>query len=347
MGAVREEIEWRAARRALAGIGGDLSVLRNKKICVTGSTGLVGSQIVRVLIEANVGMDLGLKLVLPVRSVGRAANHFGDCAGISLVPWELGEEPDLGGACDLFVHCACPTSSRAFAEQPVETLLAIVDGTAACLRSAREAGCGAFVYLSTMEVYGEPAAKPATETDLGPTDPTLPRSSYPVAKLAAENLVASSGEGGDMRTASLRLAQTFGAGVRRDDGRVFAEFARCATAGEDITLLSDGSKRNCYLSVSDAASAVLTVLASDAAAGAYNAANPGTYCSIREMAELVLSRFGVVGSQVRFGSDPVRAAMFRKGDDILLDCTKLRSLGWEPSEGLEEMYRQMIESWKL
>lgn len=345
MGTVTDGIAWGAARRALAGIGGDLSSLRGKTVCVTGSTGLVGSQVVRALLWADDTLGLGLGLELPARDVGRAKSLFGGRGDVTVIPWELGDEPGLGGGCDLLVHCACPTSSRAFAERPVETLLSIVDGTAACLRAARAAGCGAFVYLSTMEVYGEPSARPATEADLGPTDPALPRSSYPVAKLAAENLVASFGVEFGVRTASLRLAQTFGAGVRRDDGRVFAEFARCAVAGEDVTLLSDGSKRSCYLSVSDAASAVLTLLASEGASGAYNAANPSTYCSIREMAEMVLSDFGAPSARVRFGSDPVRAATFRRGDDILLDCSRLRSLGWEPSEGLEEMYGQMIGGW--
>lgn len=345
MGALAYGGAWEAAARAVGRAGGDLGSLLGRSVCVTGSTGLVGSQVVRSLLEADERLGLGLRLVLPARDVGRAETLFGGRGNVAAVPWELGEEPELGGRCDLFVHCACPTSSRAFAERPVETLLSIVDGTAACLRAARGAGCGAFVYLSTMEVYGEPSARPATEADLGPTDPTLPRSSYPVAKLAAENLVASFGAEFGTRTASLRLAQTFGAGVRCDDGRVFAEFARHAVAGEDVTLLSDGSKRSCYLSVSDAASAVLTLLASEGAVGAYNAANPSTYCSILEMARMVLARFGAPGASVLFGSDPARAATFRKGDDILLDCSRLRSLGWEPAEGLEEMYGQMIKSW--
>ena len=77
-----------------------------------------------------------------------------------------------------------------------------------------------------------------------------------------------------MRTVVLRLAQTFGGGVRRDDERVFAEFARCAEEGRDIVLLSDGSKRNCYLSVNDAASAILAVLANDEASGATTSPTP-------------------------------------------------------------------------
>lgn len=345
MGAIRKGIAWEGARTALSRVGGDLQSFKGFTVVVTGATGLIGAQVVRTLLEADDQLNLGLSIVAPVRNVGRCLKMFVKDPRVTAVAWSLGEEPHLDKNCDCFIHCACTTSSKDFAQRPVETSLGIVDGTVACLRSARAAGCKGFVYLSTMEVYGEPSAKPATEVDLGPIDPMVPRSSYPMAKLCAENLVTSFGVEYGMRCSVLRLAQTFGAGVRKDDARVFAEFARNALAGEDIILLSDGSKRNCYLSVNDAAAAVLTLAVNGEALGAYNAANPSTYCSILEMAESVLGWFGRTDASVRFGEDAARAATFRKGNDILLDCSKLESLGWSPSEKLEDMYQQMIKDW--
>ena len=347
MGAVSIDCSslWKAAEGLLENVPGGVEGLSGKTVAVTGSTGLIGSQLVRALLFANEKLDLGMQLVLPVRNAARAERLFGVRDDAETLRWSLGDPLELPSPCDVFVHAACSTSSRDFSERPVETALGVFEGTSSCLRAAHVANCSAFVYLSSMEVYGEPAAKPAKETDLGAIDPTDPRNSYPLAKLASENLALSFAAEYGMRTVVLRLAQTFGGGVRRDDERVFAEFARCAEEGRDIVLLSDGSKRNCYLSVNDAASAILAVLANDEASGAYNVANPDTYCSILEMARRVLREFGPPDAGVSFGFDGNRAKAFRKGSDIQFDISRMRGLGWEPSEGLRDAYGQLLNVW--
>ena len=59
---------------------------------------------------------------------------------------------------------------------------------------------------------------------------------------------------------------------------------------KDIVLLTDGKSKRCYLYTMDAVSAILTVLLKGEAGQAYNAANPETYCSVKEMAEMVAKR---------------------------------------------------------
>lgn len=345
MGALITEtdIRWKNAEATLAAYVSDIKKLENKTVAITGATGLIGSQLARVFICANDELNLNIKLLLPLRDAAKAHKLFGATA--KFIPWKLGDSLELRESCDYFVHTACTTSSKDFAEKPVETALDIIDGARACLKAAHSAGCSAFVYLSTMEVFGEPTAKPAKEEDLGFLDPMSPRNSYPLAKLACENLMASFAAEYGMRTAVLRLTLTFGAGVNTEDGRVFAEFARSARDGKNITLLSDGSKRNCYLAVDDAASAIIVALASEDAVGVYNTANPNTYFSIHEMAEMVLSEFGAPESKVVFGSDPARSKTFRKGDDIQLDISRLKALDWMPRKSLKDMYADVLAGW--
>ena len=63
--------------------------------------------------------------------------------------------------------------------------------------------------------------------------------------------------------------------------------ARNALAGRDIVLKTTGASTRMYLYTADAVSALLTVLLDGEPGTAYNAANPATYTSVREMAELV------------------------------------------------------------
>lgn len=316
-----------------------------KKIVITGSTGLIGSQLVRTFLARNDHFHACNQLILPVRNINKAICMFGDRSDISFLEWNLDSAQLNIDSCDFFIHAACGTSSQEFLKNPVSTILSIVNGGKVTLQSAQDAGATKYLFLSTMEVYGEVSGL-TTEVDLGCLDPTIVRNSYPEAKRLVECLCSSYCSEYELPTVILRLAQTFGQGVSFEDSRVFAEFGRHAVKGEDIILFSDGSKKNMYLSVDDAARAILFVLAYGSPGDAYNAANESTYCSIREMAELVIKKYGSKNATVRCEIDENRAATFRKSSDLYLDCSKLNEIGWIAKDSLDEMYRAMLNCWK-
>ena len=92
------------------------------------------------------------------------------------------------------------------------------------------------VYLSSLEVYGTPEkdADLITENDYGYIEPLSVRSSYSEGKRMVECLCASYAHEYSVPVKIARLSQTFGPGVAYEDGRVFAEFARCALEQRDI-----------------------------------------------------------------------------------------------------------------
>lgn len=315
-----------------------------KKIVITGSTGLIGSQLVRVFLARNDYFHACNQLILPVRNISKAAYMFGNRSELSFIEWNLDSSKLNIGSCDFFIHAACGTSSKNFLENPVSTILSIANGGKVTLQSALDAGATKYLFLSTMEIYGEVSGITA-EADLGCLDPMIVRNSYPEAKRLVECLCSSYCSEYELPTVVLRLAQTFGQGVPFEDSRVFAEFGRHAVRGEDIILFSDGTSKSVYLSVDDAICAILFGLAYGEPGNAYNAGNDSTYCTIKEMAEMVLREFGVREATIKQKIDKYREATFRKSADLHLDCSKLIKLGWTPKDDLVSMYQSMIDSW--
>jgi len=122
---------------------------------------------------------------------------------------------------------------------------------------------------------------------------------------------------------------------------VFASFARSALEARDIVLHTAGETERSYLYTADAVTAILTVLLRGEDGQAYNAANEDTYCSIRDMADLVARTCGAAPVSVRVEPQDGERLGYAPTLKMDLDTRKLQALGWRPTVGLGEMYRRM------
>ena len=336
---VAEDLE-----RFLASSCMDWEKLAGRTIFVTGATGLIGRTLVRALLYANEKKKLNLRILALVRDQAKAEVLFGRSAALEYATGAVENLPDISSAIDFIIHGASPTASRFFTEYPVETIRTILCGTMKTLQLAAKKQVKGYVYLSSMEVYGAPPSGDLISETQGTTVDTMSvRSCYPEAKRLAESICASHAAEYGVPAMVIRLAQTFGPGVLVDDCRVFAEFARCAMAGEDIVLQTAGTSRRCYLYTMDAVEAILTVLLRGKAGEAYNAANPDTYCSIADMAQMVADTLAEKPIHVQIPTDGVHALFFSPPHLLKLDTTKIEGLGWKPTKDLPEMYRRMAE----
>ena len=193
-----------------------------------------------------------------------------------------------------------------------------------------------------MEIYGAPSEdRKIFESDPAIIDLTTPRCSYPSSKSLCEAMCVSYASEYNLPVRILRLTQTFGPGVDCNDRRIFAEIARCVINKKDIVLATKGETKHSYLYTLDAVTAILTLLVKGKEGEAYNAANEDTYCSIKEMADLMASKAGI---NVRIEEDKVKARSFAPTLHMNLSTLKLQSLGWRPIYGLELMFDKMIAS---
>lgn len=327
-------------------------MLKGKTVFVTGATGLLGSQIVKALACSNRLLGSGIEIIVFARDRQKAEKVFGELLKRGDVHLQLG---DVGMsdtlACsrpvDYMIHAASATSSKYFVSNPVETIMTAVVGTRNALEFARTKQVEGFLYLSSLEVYGTPAADAGLicEDYSGYLNPLQVRSSYSEGKRIVECLCASYASEYQVPVKIARLSQTFGAGVDYKDGRVFAEFARCALEHKDIVLHTAGRTVRSYCYTKDAVAAMLLVLLKGEHGAAYNVTNMDTRMSIAQMAQLVCDTFPKSGIQVTFDMpDDVSAYGYNPEMVIALDAGRLMELGWKPTVNMQEMFTRLAAS---
>ena len=314
-------------------------------VLITGGTGLIGYSVASALAYRALTRGERIRLLLPVRSEEKARERFAaqleDGCEIRFLPGSVEDLPDPDESVDYIIHGASPTASRRITEYPVETARTILTGTENMLSLAHRKAVSGMVFLSSMEVYGEITERRILkENDLGAVSLFSPRSVYPEGKRMAENLCCAYHSEYSVPVTAARLCQTFGPGVSGEDGRVFAYMARCALAGEDIRLSTPGTKENMYLYTADAAGAILLLLLRGERGTAYSVGNPDTYCSVKDMGELVARTLGEGCISVRTGIGEA-VGIYPPDTYLRLDVSRILSLGWRPSVPLEEMFRRM------
>lgn len=324
--------------------------LHGKTVFITGATGLIGNTLTSALLYYNRLNNAGIRVIALVRDLARARELFSqplaEGCPLQFVVGSVEAFPPISEPVDYIVHSACPTNSTFFVEHPVETIQSIVGGTQNVLELAKANVVQGMVYLSSMEAYGQISQRiRLTESDLGTLDLASPRSSYPEGKRLAENLCCCYASQYGLPVCVARLVQTFGPGVAADEAKVFAYMARCARNGEDILLKTSGSKENMYLYTMDAVSAILLLMLRAEPGAIYNVANEATYCSVKEMAELVARMLteGKIQVHTNVGGD---SGMYRPEGYLNLDTSKLKGLGWEATVDLPEMFLRMTASYE-
>lgn len=306
---------------------------------ITGSTGLIGSALIRILSQENV------EIVCPVRDLSKAQSLF-DSSIYDKVRWI--ETPlesflsNMTGQYDYIIHCASPTASKYFVEHPAETMLFNTKTTTRLLEYACKSKIKSMVYLSSLESYGTVLddTSAIAEGYQGYVNPMETRSSYNMAKRMCESLCHAFAEEYGVPVKVVRLTQTISPYITDVDMRVFAQFARHAAHGEDIELHTEGTASRQYIHIDDAVDAILCVLYKGENGEAYNAARSDSYISVRDMAEFVQKNFNPSGKVVFHKRDDMGYAPITK---LRLNIDKLKALGWEAKYSLYEMYYELIK----
>jgi dTDP-glucose 4,6-dehydratase len=196
-----------------------------------------------------------------------------------------------------------------------------------------------------MEAYGvvDPEHYIVRETDYGYIDPLQVRSSYSEGKRMAEGICGAYAHEYGVPVKTARLAQTFGAGISKNENRVFAQFARSIMEGTDIVLHTDGRKAHCYCYTTDAVLGLLTILLKGKNGEAYNVSNEATFGTIREMAEMLTGAYPEKGSKLVFDiPEDANKFGYAPTSRMLVNSEKLNGLGWNAQVDLPEMFKRLM-----
>ncbi len=252
-------------------------------------------------------------------------------------------KPFDSGPVDYVFNFASPASPMDYARLGVETLMVGSAGTRNMLEIARKYGAK-FLHASTSECYGDPSVHPQTEDYWGNVNPVGQRSVYDEAKRFSEALTMAYHRYYDVNTRLVRIFNTYGPRLQRDDGRVISNFMIQALRNEDIMVYGDGSQTRSFCYVTDEIQGILGLSRTEEHLPV-NVGNPNEW-TILECAKAVIR---VTGSKSKIAFAPLPS------DDPLQrqpDISKAKRLfGWEPKIDLEtglklslEYFRSFVET---
>ncbi|HEV8435553.1 MAG TPA: NAD-dependent epimerase/dehydratase family protein [Thermoanaerobaculia bacterium] len=297
------------------------------KAFVTGAAGFIGSNLVdRLLAEGHevTGYD----------NFSSGQERFLDDAlrssAFDLVRGDLLDRDALTAAmagCDIIFHLAANADVRFGLQHPGKDLEQNTVATFHVLEAMRANGVKRIAFSSTGSVYGEAEVIPTPESAPFPIQTSL----YGASKLAGEGLIQAYCEGFGFEGYIFRFVSILG--ERYSHGHVFDFYRSLRSNPHELTVLGNGRQRKSYLYIQDCIDAILTALAHPTAkVHVYNLGvdefvevNDSIGWITRHLAlEPKLSYTG--GDRGWVGDNPF----------ILLDCSKIRALGWTPKVSIAE-----------
>jgi len=300
-------------------------VIDIKRVLVTGGAGFLGSHLCDRLIGD--GCHVLCADDLSTGSLNNIGHLFGKEPRFEFIRHDI--TLPLSADIAQIYNLACPASPVHYQADPVKTIKTSFIGVMNMLELARTTGAR-LLQASTSEVYGDPDVHPQPETYWGHVNPTGIRACYDEGKRAAETLIFDYRRkyGTDVKV--VRIFNTYGPRMDKNDGRVISNFIMQALRGEDITVYGDGSQTRSFCYVDDLVDGIVRMMNSrEGFTGPVNLGNPGEF-TIAELAEIVVS---MTGSKSRIIKLPLPSDdPYKRKPGIEL---AKKELDWTPAVPLE------------
>ena len=301
------------------------------KAFVTGAAGFVGSNLVDALLlrgDTVVGYDNFSTGFQEFLAGAMRSSKF------ELLRGDLLDTSRLTSAvngCDIVFHLAANADVRFGTDHPMLDLEQNTTGTFRILEAMRATGVRRIVFSSTGSVYGETTVIPTPENAPFPVQTSL----YGASKVACEGLISAYSEGFGFQGLVFRFVSILG--PRYTHGHIVDFYRQLRSDPLHLLILGDGRQKKSYLHISDCIAAILTAV--EKSQVKYDVFNLGTdeYCEVNDLV-------GWIASELQL--DPIRKYTGGQrgwiGDNtfILLDCRRMRALGWRPHHTIENSVRE-------
>ena len=239
---------------------------------------------------------------------------------------------------DEIYNLACPASPPHYQKDPIFTLQTNFIGISNMLELAKKNNCK-ILQASTSEVYGDPLEHPQKESYWGHVNCVGIRSCYDEGKRCAETLCFNYINEYKVDVKIIRIFNTYGPSMDKDDGRVVTNFINQALFDKDITIYGDGTQTRSFQFVDDLIEAMIRVMKTDNTFhGPINLGNPNEF-TIKELAEITLELIKDSKSKIVYVELPQDDPCKRKPDISLAK----EKLGWEPKIQLREGLKKTID----
>lgn len=327
-------------------VSSDICKFNDKRIMITGANGMIGSMLIDVLMLNNSrGGSCYVEAV--VRNEQAAKERFAEYIEkgyLGITVHDVNNKfPEDTFVPDYIIHAASNTHPVAYAEDPVNTILANIYGTNNLLEMAsKKKGCR-FVFLSSVEVYGENRSDTDEfdESYCGYLNCNTLRAGYPESKRVGEALCQAYIKQSDVDSVIIRIPRSYGPTMKVTDSKASAQFILKCLNNEDIVLKSAGTQLFSYACVADDVSGILTVMSKGIKGEAYNLADRGSDVQLRDLAAIVAE---ISGRKVVFGesvdSEKQGASTVTKS---VMCGDKLKNLGWAPEYNIRTGIKATIE----
>jgi UDP-glucuronate decarboxylase len=304
--------------------------MKKKTILVTGGAGFIGSHLCKRLLNEN-----HYVICLDNLFTGTLKNteEFQNNNNFQFVNHDI-TKPYYRDNIDEIYNLACPASPIHYQSNPIKTVKTCTIGVINMLGLAKKNNAK-ILQASTSEVYGDPEIHPQKEDYCGNVNTLGYRSCYDEGKRCAETLFMDYKREHNLNIRIVRIFNTYGPNMTKNDGRVVSNFILQALKGEDITVYGDGSQTRSFQFIDDLVEGLLKMMNSDSV-GPINLGNP-TELSMKDLATMVI-RLTNSSSKIIYNKLPEDDPKRRRPDISLAESI----LDWSPIIDLETGLQKTI-----